>query len=139
MNVSNAIKIDPNFAMAYESRSQLFEAKGMLDKSISDITAAISINPKEVPYYFKRAKYYSKTQQNQEALMDYKKIIQLEPRDINAYYEAATSSKLINANENADVFFTQAYAVKEIQKFVTDFYYAKFLMNNKRFNDANQL
>lgn len=134
MNISNAIKINPKFASAYGARAILFSVKGMLDKAISDMTAAIAIEPKNVDFYYRRAEYYSKNQQNQEAINDYKTIIQLSPADITPYYEAATLTNLMNAN--GDAFFTQAYMVKGIQKFVVDFMYAKFLMNTKRFDDA---
>ena len=134
MNISNAIKINPKFAPAYGARAILFAAKGMLDKSISDMTSAITIEPKNVDFHYRRAEYYSKNQQNQEAINDYKIIMQLSPADISPYYEAATLTNLMNAN--GDAFFTQAYAAKEIPKFVVDFMYAKFLMNAKRFDEA---
>ena len=137
MNISNAIKINPQFAFAYGARATLFSAKGMLDKSILDMTSAIAIEQKNVEFYYKRAEYYSKNQQNQEAINDYKTIIQLTPTDLNAYYEAATLAQLTDAN--GDAFFTQAYSAKGIKKYAVDFMYAKFLMNAKRFDAAKPL
>jgi serine/threonine-protein kinase len=139
MSFSNAIKANPKFTHSYGGRAYLFAEKGMLDKSISDMTAAIAIEPKNVEFYSKRADYYNKNQQNQEAANDCKTIIQLNPTNIKAYYDAATFSKLADANANVDVLFTQAYAAKGMQKWVVDFFFAKFLLSHNRFEEAKPL
>jgi Tfp pilus assembly protein PilF len=139
MSFSNAIKANPKFTLSYVGRAHLFAEKGMLDKSISDVTTAIAIEPKNPEFYSKRAEYYSKNQQYLEAANDCKIIIQLSPTNINGYYDAAIFTKLADANANTDTFFTQAYAAKGMQKFVVDFFFAKFLLSHNRFEEAKPL
>lgn len=139
MSFSKAINANPKFTLSYGGRAYLFAEKGMLDKSISDMTSAIAIEPKNAEFYSKRAEYYNKNQQFLEATTDCKTIIELNPSDINAYYNAATFSKQADTNANVDVFFTQAYAAKGMQKFVVDFFFAKFLLSHNRFEEAKPL
>jgi tetratricopeptide (TPR) repeat protein len=46
---------------------------------------------------------------------------------------------LADANANTDAFFTQAYAAKGMQKFVVDFFFAKFLLAHNQFEEAKSL
>lgn len=139
MSFSNAIKANPKFTLSYGGRAYLFAEKGMFDKSIVDMTSAITIEPKNAEFYSKRAEYYNKNQQYREAATDCKTLIELNPTNINAYYDAATFSKLVDSNANADEYFAQAYAAKGMQKFAVDFFFAKFLLKNNRFEEAKPL
>jgi Tfp pilus assembly protein PilF len=139
MNLSKAIKMDPKFVPSFVYRTQMFEKKGMLDKAILDISEAIKLEPKNAEFYSMRSGYYYDNKQYAEGLNDCKTLIQLNPTNINAYYDAANFTKKIDQNAIADVFFTQAYAAKGMQKFAVDFFFAKFLLNNKRFEEAKPL
>jgi Tfp pilus assembly protein PilF len=139
MNLSKAIKIDPKFVPSFVYRAQMFVKKGMLDKAILDISEAIKLEPKNPEFYSMRSSYYYDNKQYVEGLNDCKTLIQLNPTNINGYYDAANFSKKIDPNANADVFFTQAYTAKGMQKFTVDFYFAKFLMSNKRFEESKPL
>jgi tetratricopeptide (TPR) repeat protein len=136
MSFSNALKTNPKFALAYGARAQLFASKGMLDKAISDISVAITIEPKNIDFLSTRAGFYNQNNQFAEGLEDMKTKIKLAPNDIMGYFDAAVFSKSIDKNKNADDFFSQAYANKGLQKFVTDVLFAKFLLKYGRFDEA---
>lgn len=133
---SQAIKTKPDFAFAYGGRAQLFAEKGMMDKAIADISEAIKLEPNNVSLLTSRAGYYYQTQRYKEGLEDMKTKIKLNPTDIMGYYDAATFSKVVDPNFDADSFFKQAYEQKEIPKFYTDVLFGKFLLNQSRFSEA---
>ncbi len=136
MSFSNAIKANPKFAFAYGGRAQLFASKGMFEKAISDISEAIIIEPSNADYRSTRARFYNQTKQFSEGLEDMKVKIKVQPNDIMGYFDAAVFAKSMDANYNADVFFNQAYANKELPKFVTDVLFGKFLLKYGRFEEA---
>lgn len=139
MNLSKAIKIDPKFAFALGGRAQLFAMKGMLDKAIIDISEAIKLEPNNIDFLTKRSGFYYDNKQYIEGLQDAKTLIELNPTNIMSYFDAANFSKLADVNANADGFFTQAYAAKGMQKYVVDFFFAKFLLSHNRFEEAKPL
>lgn len=136
MSQSNAIKANPKFALAYDGRAELFFSKGMYDKAIADETKALQLEPENISFLMSRIRFYRANKQFSEALADAKTRIRLKPDGIMAYEEAATISKELNPSASGDEFFTQAYAVKAIEKCDTDAVYAKFLLSSDRFEEG---
>jgi len=136
MSFSNAIKANPKYAFAYGARAQLFSTKGMFDKAILDISEALKIEPQNIDFLKTRVTFYFENKQFKEALEDAKFKIRLEPNNIMNYFDAADFSKYIDKNTDADDFFNQAYANKEIPKYVTDVLFAKFLLRYGRFDES---
>lgn len=133
---SNAIKIRPDFVIPYQFRAEIFSDKGMKEKAIADISEAIKLDPNNVGLYKTRSALYFKTQQFQEGLMDMKNVIALAPTDIMGYYDAAIFGKAADSNFDGDSFFRQAYAEKGIPEYLTNILYAKYLLNQGRFEEA---
>jgi tetratricopeptide (TPR) repeat protein len=136
MSFSNAIKTNPKFAFAYGGRAQLFAAKGMLDRAISDISEAIKLEPNNADYVSTRAGFYNETKQFALGLEDMKTKIKLDPNNIMGYFDAAVFAKSMDINYKSDDFFNQAYATKGIPKFVTDVLFGKYLLKFGRFEEA---
>jgi tetratricopeptide (TPR) repeat protein len=136
MSFSSAIKTNPKLAIAYGGRAQLFAAKGMFDRAISDISEAIKLEPNNVDFVSTRASFYNETKQFALGLEDMKTKIKLDPNNIMNYFDAAVFAKSVDVNYNSDAFFNQAYANKGIPKFVTDVLYAKFLLCQGRFEES---
>ena len=136
MSFSNAIKANPKYAFAYGARAQLLATKGMLEKAIADISEAIKLEPKNVDFLNTRVGFYFKNKQYAEALVDTKTEIKLNPNSAINYFDAADLTKYIDANANADDYFTQAYANKGIPKYTTDLLYGKFLFKYGKYEDA---
>ena len=136
MSFSNAIKSNPRFAMAYDGRAQLFAAKVIFDRAISDISEAIKLEPNNVDFITTRSSYYFETKQFAFGLEDMKTKIKLDPNNIMGYFDSAVFAKAMDVNYKSDDFFNQAYANKGIPKFVTDVLFAKFLLRQGRFEEA---
>ena len=105
---SEAIKIDPNNAKAYERRADTYKRSGELDSALNEINAAIKLAPKESSYYEKRAYLYIDLKQFDKAIADFNKMIELDPKSSNGYYGRACvydrlsmKEKYIKAIENS--------------------------------------
>lgn len=136
MSFSNAIKTNPKYAYAYACRAQIFSRKGMSDRAILDISEALKIEPQNLDFLKARINIYFQNKQFKEALEDSKTKIKLQPNNIFDYFDAADFSKEIDKNSNGDEFFNQAYANKEIPKYVTDAIFGKYLLKYGRFEEA---
>jgi tetratricopeptide (TPR) repeat protein len=136
MNFSNAIKANPSFSMAYDGRAKVMFEKGMTDKAIADVSVAIKLDPTNADLLAYRSSYYKANKQYKEALEDAKAKIKLKPDGIYGYTDAASFAKLMDPNYDADQYFVKAYANKNIDKFLLDLLYGKFLLENGRFADA---
>ena len=136
MSFSKAIKTNPKLAFAYACRSQVFAQKQLIEKAIGDISQAISLEPKNAEWVNLRAGFYYLLQKLDLGLEDKKTLIKLEPNQIMNYFDAATFAKELDNNTNADIYFDQAYANKNIQKYITDVLFAKFLLRFRRFEEA---
>ena len=136
MSFTNAIKLLPKFAMAYNGRAILFEQKGLLEKSIDDFTKSIEINSVDADIYGKRADLFFQLKEFQKALVDYDKQIQLAPSGIMGYYNAANTSISLGKASEADQYFAKAYAAKGMQAFVVNALFGKFLVLQKRYPEA---
>jgi tetratricopeptide (TPR) repeat protein len=73
------IRIEPNYAAAYNNRGRSYYAKGDYDKAIADFNQAITLDPKYADAYNNRGRaYYAKGDLN-KALADYSQAITLNP------------------------------------------------------------
>jgi len=83
---TNAIKIDIEFAEAYNNRGNAYDDKGLYDEAINDYTKAIKLNPKYAVAYYNRGIVYGEKGLYDEAIEDYNKAIELNPEYAEAYY-----------------------------------------------------
>ena len=59
---TDAIKINPNLATAFENRGILYREVGDKKKALADYNKAIEINPNDPMYYINRAQLYFATE-----------------------------------------------------------------------------
>ena len=64
---TEAIRLDPKFAQAYNNRGGTYYGKGEFDKAIADFSEAIRLNPKYAHAYYNRGLVYSKQGENRKA------------------------------------------------------------------------
>jgi protein O-mannosyl-transferase len=84
--LDRAIKLDPNFAMAYYNRGILKNDKfNDFNGAISDYTNALRVNPNYVQAQFNRAISYKALSKFGEAIADYNVVISKDANFINAY------------------------------------------------------
>ena len=76
---SEAIRLNPKNADAYNYRGCAWVEKGELDKAITDFNEAIRLDPKDADAYHNRAIYYGQIIGNRaKAALDKQKAIELE-------------------------------------------------------------
>jgi tetratricopeptide (TPR) repeat protein len=78
---TQAIRLDPNYEIAYQSRGALYNFKGDYDKAIADNTQAIRINPNGPFNYSNRATAYFNKRNYKQAREDVNKALQLNPNN----------------------------------------------------------
>ncbi len=82
---SEAIRLDPNAASAYEARARAWGAKHNRDREIADLDEAIRLDPNESAYRVSRAASWSSQGRHEQAMVDYDDAIRLEPGNPSLY------------------------------------------------------
>ena len=83
---TEAIGLDPNYALAYVGRGEAYSTRGNFDKAISDFTEAIRLYPNNALAYNNRGNAYQNQGNLSKAISDYNDAIRLDPRAALAYY-----------------------------------------------------
>ena len=68
---TEAIRIDPKGAKAYNNRGIAYASKGDYDRAITDLTEAIRLAPTFAPAYYVRGLVYSKKGEKAKAEVDF--------------------------------------------------------------------
>lgn len=84
-----AIRLNPQYATAYNNRGTLLSKQGDVTGAIRDYTRAIDLNPQYTIAYFNRANLYDDAGNFEAAIGDYAEAIRLNPRDAFAYNNRA--------------------------------------------------
>jgi tetratricopeptide (TPR) repeat protein len=88
-NYDQAIKLDPNYAEAYNNRGNAYSHKGDNLRAIADYDQAIKLDPKDALTYSNRGKWYRDKGDSDRAIADFDQAIKLDPKFDNAYYNRA--------------------------------------------------
>jgi len=83
---NKAIKINPNYADAYNNRGLLYYDQKKYELALADYSKAIDINPNLAEAYNNRGNLYYNLQKYDLALSDYSKAIELNRNFAEAYY-----------------------------------------------------
>jgi len=86
---TQAIKIEPKFAKAFQDRAKANEAKGNLVGAIADYTKEIELTPLNTRAYIDRGIVRQKSGDLDGALTDYSKVTELDPDNPVAYNNIA--------------------------------------------------
>ena len=82
---TEAIRLDPKFAIAYNNRGLAYRDKGDTDRAIADFTEAIRLDPKFANAYASRGVAYRDKGDMDRAIADYTEAIRLDPKLAIAY------------------------------------------------------
>ena len=105
---SEAIRLDPHFANAYNNRGTTYESKGDLDRAINDFAKAIELDPHFVDAYNNRGMTYEKKEEIDLALKDYNESIMLQPDYAVAYSNRGNVKLNLGEYESALADFDEA-------------------------------
>jgi tetratricopeptide (TPR) repeat protein len=79
------IRLDPNYALAYNNRGSIRNAKGESDKAIADCSEAIRLDPKLAVAYNNRGVAWRAKKEYDRAIADYNEAIRLDPKLVITY------------------------------------------------------
>lgn len=136
VNFSSAIKLQPDFLMAYLMRSRVFSEKGIFSKAIDDINVVLKINPDEPDLLVERASWYFSLQQYDLALNDFLKLTKLTPSVSSNYFDAANAYKKLGKNSEAEQILKSAFNQNLDSKLTMHNFYGRFLIGENRFKEA---
>ena len=74
---SEAIRLNPKYAVAYCNRGNAYGRKGENDEAVADYTTAIRLNPKDAIAYNKRGICFENKGEHEKAIADFTDSIQL--------------------------------------------------------------
>jgi tetratricopeptide (TPR) repeat protein len=80
-----AIRLDPDYTVAYIQRGTAYKGKGDNDRAIADYTQAIRLDPNDADAYNNRGVAYINKGDNDRAIADCTQAIRLNPNDAAAY------------------------------------------------------
>src|SRR6266567_5495972 len=89
-NLSEAIRIDPRYVLAYDYRGCAYLAEGELDKAIGDFTAVIRLDPANARAYLNRGGAYRIRREFDKALSDLNECLRRDPTNVVAYKTRAS-------------------------------------------------
>lgn len=97
-DLDEAIRLNPNDALAYNNRGIIWREKREIDNAIVDFTEAIRINPQprsdtaasgNINVYTNRGLAWQAKEELDRALADFDEAIKLDARDVGAWYRRA--------------------------------------------------
>ena len=80
--LNNAIKLQPDYANAYNLRGSAYIGLGQYQLALADINQAIQLNPDDAGYLYNRAAVYSILGLYKRAIEDYNEALRLKPHNI---------------------------------------------------------
>ena len=104
-----AIRLNPNDAIAYKNRGTAYRNLGQFERAIEDYAEAIRLNPNDAIAYYSRGTDYCNLGQFERGIKDYTEAIHLNPDDVDAYYNRGLAYKLQDK---------KAEAVADFEKFI---------------------
>src|SRR5260221_502233 len=84
-DLSDAIRLDPNYAEAYYLRGVTYGNKGDIDRAIADFSESIRLEPKVAAARYNRGRLYQLQGNNEPAIADFSEAIRLDPKFVPAY------------------------------------------------------
>jgi uncharacterized caspase-like protein len=84
-DLSEAIRLDPKYTLAYKNRGQAYFVINGHDQAIADYSAAIRLDPKYAAAYTFRGVVYASKKDYDRAIVDYNDAIRLDPKYTEAY------------------------------------------------------
>jgi tetratricopeptide (TPR) repeat protein len=84
-----AIRLDPKYALAFNSRGNAWSNKKEYDKAIRDYDEAIRLDPKYALAYFNRGYAWYEKKEYDKAIRDFDQTLLLDPKYADAPYNKA--------------------------------------------------
>ena len=103
--LTEAIRLDPRYALAYSSRGSAYLRTGQSKAAIQDYDEAIRLtpeNPDQADVYYNRGFVYQTTGQYDQAIQDFTQAIRLNPIRADLYESRATAYDKLGEEQKAN-------------------------------------
>jgi tetratricopeptide (TPR) repeat protein len=111
---TEAIKIDPKYALAYSIRGFAKYEQKKYDEAVNDLTEAIRLNPRDAAGAYKmRASCHQIQGNHARAIADATKSIELNPGDANTYVVRGSSHYFLEAYDQAVIDCSEALKLND--------------------------
>jgi len=98
---SRAIKLNPQYAAAYNNRGDAYQALDRIDEAFKDFSKAIEFNAENAPAYINRGNIYQKMEKHSEAVQDFSRAISLNSKYALTYNNRGSSYKKLGKYKKA--------------------------------------
>lgn len=98
---TKAIELNPNYALAYHNRANVYNELKERQKALTDYNKAIELNPDYANSYNNRGTVYEKLGETDKAIADYNKAIEINPNLANGYNNRGIIFDKLNINDKA--------------------------------------
>lgn len=109
---NQAIKLDPDFADAYNGRGITYYFLKQFDRAIADFSQAIKLKPDLAVAYNNRGVAYRELKQFDRAIANYTQVIKLRSDDANAYFNRGYAYGELKQFDQAIADYTQTIKLK---------------------------
>jgi tetratricopeptide (TPR) repeat protein len=103
-----AIRLDPNNAVAFASRGHAYIRKGRYDRAIQDFDEAIRLDPNAAFAFAGRGNAYYSKQQDDRAIQDFDEAIRLDRNDAMAFTNRGSAFHMLGQLDRAIQDFNEA-------------------------------
>ena len=108
---NQALRLDPQNAVAYYDRGNAFCSKQDYDRAMADYNQALRLDPKYVDAYINRGNAFYSKQDYDRAMADYNQALKIDPQSVIAYYDRGNVYEVKNSNEAAMADYNQALKI----------------------------
>ncbi len=99
--LSEAIELDPDFALAFKSRGAAYLRSEQVEAAIADFNTVIRMDPANARAYHLRGLAYEKTGDDEKAMNDFNKAIELKADYGAVYYSRANLNTRLGRTDQA--------------------------------------
>lgn len=127
--LNEAIKLNPDFAMAYSLLGQIYRESGEYQKSAKAYTRATEINPFSFSDFFNLGEVYELMEKWAEAVKAYVRACELKPEDVPSHVRTASCYTKLKDYDRAEQYALAAESLSaddpDVQKVLGDVYEGK--------------
>ena len=109
--LSEAIKLKPDYAEAYNNRGNVYSETGQYQMAIDDYSESIRLRPESVHAYNNRGLAYSKLEKQKEAIEDYNEAIRLKPDNSVSYNNRGAAHLALGQYQQAIEDYSEAIRI----------------------------
>ena len=106
-----AIRADPELALAYYNRAQVYFGIGQFDAAKKDYDQAVSLEPESILFYTQRGNAYLALGEYELAIKDQNKAVSLDPKFALGFYNRGGAYVVVDRSEEAIEDYNQAVAL----------------------------